>query len=128
MENTTATETELVTRLQAMRWKGGLCCPRCGHGECTVHARGRDGHRKLRCSGCGRTFTDLTGTPLARSHLPLTTWAAAAKLMVGGSPTCSELSVKLKVRLATAWRMRKIIALALKDANLRQVLISEESQ
>ncbi|OGR96970.1 MAG: hypothetical protein A2V88_02090 [Elusimicrobia bacterium RBG_16_66_12] len=119
-------EAVLIGRLQASRWRGGLHCPRCGHGECSVHARGRDGRRKLRCAGCGRTFTDLTSTPLARSHLPLTLWAAAARMLVAGSPTCSELSVKLKVKLATAWRVRKILTQALNDADLRQALVNED--
>ena len=119
-------EAALIGRLQALRWKGGLRCPRCGHGRCSIHARGKDGRRKLRCAQCGRTFNDLTGTPLAHSHLPLTLWAAAARVMAAGRPTCSSLSLKLKVKLATAWRVRKILTHALNDADLRQVLVTED--
>ena len=119
-------ETVLLERLRAYRWKRGLRCPRCRHQGCSVHARGKDGRRKLRCSGCGRTFNDLTGTPLARTHLPLTLWAAAARMMAAGRPTCSALSVKLEVKLATAWRVRKILTEALKDADLRQALVQED--
>lgn len=119
-------EAALMGRLQAFRWKDGLKCPRCGLRNCSLHARGKNGRRKLRCSDCGRTFTDLTGTPLARTHLPLTLWSAAAKIMVAGQPTCSELSIKLKVKLATAWRVRKILSLALNDKGLRHALVIEE--
>jgi len=119
-------EAVLISRLQVSRWKDGLHCPRCGHMECSVHARGKDGRRKLRCAGCGRTFTDLTNTPLAHTHLPLTIWATAARMMVAGRPTCSELSLRLKVKLATAWRVRKILTIALNDADLRQVLVNED--
>ncbi|MEQ1918322.1 MAG: transposase, partial [Elusimicrobiota bacterium] len=97
MIDTTTTESALMARLQTLRWKAGLRCPRCGHRNCSLHARGKDGRRKLRCSGCGRTFNDLTGTPLARTHLPLTLWAKAARLMASGHQTCSSLSVKLEV-------------------------------
>lgn len=120
-------EKDLLRRLQALRWKNGLYCPRCGHAECSVHSLSGS-RRKLRCGGCGRTFTDLTGTPLARSHLSLGTWAEAARMMNEGSPTCSDLSVRLKVRLATAWRMRKVLSAALKDENLRKVLVGEDSR
>lgn len=120
-------ERILMGRLQTLRWKDGLRCPRCRCGHCTIHAHGRDGRRKLRCEGCGRTFTDLTGTPLAHTHLPLSLWAAAARIMVMGRPTCSELSLKLRVKLATAWRVRKILTLALNDADLRLALVSEET-
>jgi transposase-like protein len=119
-------EGSLMKRLQALRWKDGLRCPRCGDARCTVHAHGRDGRRKLRCAGCGRTFTDLTGTPLAHSHLPLSLWALAARIMLAGRPTCSELSVRLEVKLATAWRVRKILSQALDDDALRRVLVGEE--
>ncbi|HAZ09400.1 MAG TPA: hypothetical protein DCZ01_13000 [Elusimicrobia bacterium] len=121
-----SSEADLMAKLQTYRWKKGLRCPRCGQARCSVHARGRDGRRKLRCGGCGRTFNDLTGTPLARTHLPLTLWAKAARLMAAGRPTCSALSVKLRVKLATAWRVRKILTEALKDADLRQALVGED--
>ena len=58
MIDTTTTESALMARLQTLRWKAGLRLPRCGHRDCSVHARGKDGRRKLRCSGCGRTFND----------------------------------------------------------------------
>ena len=127
MIDTTTTESALMARLQTLRWKAGLRCPRCGHRNCSLHARGKDGRRKLRCSGCGRTFNDLTGTPLARTHLPLTLWAKAARLMASGHQTCSSLSVKLEVKLATAWRVRKILTEVLKDADLRQTLVTEDT-
>lgn len=115
-----------MERLRALRWKEGLRCPRCSRARCTIHAHGKDGRRKLRCADCGRTFNDLTGTPLAHSHLPLTLWAAAARLMAAGRPTCSFLSLRLKVKLATAWRVRKILTHALNDEDLRKVLVSED--
>jgi|CXWL01.1.fsa_nt_gi transposase-like protein len=124
MIDATTEEAVLMARLQSLRWKAGLRCPRCGHRDCSIHARGKDGRRKLRCSGCGRTFNDLTGTPLAHSHLPLTLWAKAARLIVSGHQTCSALSVKLEVKLATAWRVRKILTEALRDADLRHILVS----
>lgn len=119
-------ESSLIGRIQAFRWKDGLKCPRCGLRHCSIHAHGKNGRRKLRCSDCGRTFTDLTGTPLARTHLSLTLWAAAARMMLRGHPTCSELSIKLKVKIATAWRVRKILTLALNDKGLCQALVHED--
>ncbi|MBI3563645.1 MAG: transposase [Elusimicrobia bacterium] len=120
-------EETVLARFQNLRWKTGLRCPRCGGARCTLHARGRNGRRKLRCEGCGRTFTDLTGTPLAHTHLSLGLWAAAARMMAAGRPTCSELALRLDVKLATAWRMRKILTTALQDEDLRQALVQEDT-
>jgi transposase-like protein len=120
-------EDVLMRRLQSLRWKDGLRCPRCGDAGCWLHARGKGGRRKLRCGACGRTFNDLTGTPLARSHLPLSLWAAAARIMLAGRPTCSELSRKLRVKLATAWRVRRVLSRVVADEVLRQVLAGEDA-
>ncbi|RYE68998.1 MAG: IS1 family transposase, partial [Oxalobacteraceae bacterium] len=43
----------------------GRCCPRCGNAHCYRHGFANDLQR-YRCCSCGRTFNDLTGTPLAR--------------------------------------------------------------
>jgi transposase-like protein len=125
MIDATTDESVLMARLQTLRWKAGLRCPRCGHRDCSVHARGKDGRRKLRCSGCGRTFNDLTGTPLAAPTFPDAVGEGAC-LMASGHQTCSNLSVKLDVKLATAWRVRKILTEALKDADLRHTLVTED--
>ncbi|AWL04079.1 IS1595 family transposase [Massilia oculi] len=41
------------------------CCPDCGCERCHHHGQANDLQR-FRCRACGRTFNDLTGTPLAR--------------------------------------------------------------
>jgi len=41
------------------------CCPDCGCQRCHRHGQANDLQR-FRCCQCGRTFNDLTGTPLAR--------------------------------------------------------------
>ena len=46
----------------------GRCCPRCGNERCYRHGFANDLQR-FRCCACGRTFNDLTGTPLARLRL-----------------------------------------------------------
>ena len=42
-----------------------LCCPDCGHSRHYRHGIVR-GLQRYRCRACGRTFSALTGTPLAR--------------------------------------------------------------
>jgi len=41
------------------------CCPRCAGTHCHRHSQA-NGLQRFRCCACGRTFNDLTGTPLAR--------------------------------------------------------------
>lgn len=47
-------------------------CPHCGHTRVTLRAHASTSARQptYACRGCGRAFTRLTGTPLARSRWP----------------------------------------------------------
>lgn len=46
----------------------GLCCPRCGGGERTVHRAHRAPVRDYRCKACRRVFNAFTGTILQGTH------------------------------------------------------------
>ncbi|MDY0965479.1 IS1595 family transposase, partial [Massilia sp. CFBP9026] len=54
----------VVALIDEIRSKG-RCCPDCGCEHCHRHGQANDLQR-YRCCACGRTFNDLTGTPLAR--------------------------------------------------------------
>jgi transposase-like protein len=101
--------------LRETRWSNGVSCPRCGDTRHTTHANQNGGRRKLLCQGCGRTYNELTGTPFANSKLPLKLWFRCAARMNEGRPTCEQLSESLGVKLATAWRMRRVINRAQAD-------------
>jgi len=119
-------EEELLGRIRAARWAQGLRCPRCASPRCGLFMRqDASGRRKLRCLACGRAFNDLTGTPLARTHLPLSAWHRAARLMLQGEPSCAELSVRLGVKISTAWRVRRALRQALADPVLRPVFTED---
>ncbi len=53
----------IVALIGEIRSKG-RCCPDCGCERCHRHGQANDLQR-FRCCACGRTFNDLTGTPLA---------------------------------------------------------------
>ncbi|MBI5882694.1 MAG: IS1 family transposase [Elusimicrobia bacterium] len=128
MERVKELETSLLERLAAERWREGLRCPRCGGQRCVLHMRlGAGGRRKLKCSNCGRSFNDLTGTPFARSHLPLSSWFVAAGLMALRTPTCADIARRLDIKVSTAWRVRRVLTRALADPLLRRVLASQEA-
>ncbi|MBI3298649.1 MAG: IS1 family transposase [Elusimicrobia bacterium] len=120
----TGSDVPLLKRLQAARWRAGLRCPRCASPRCGVFMReDASGRRKLRCLACGRVFNDLTGTPMARSHLPLTAWHRAARLMLDGEPSCADLARRLGVKISTAWRLRRALRAVLADPVLRPVFM-----
>ncbi len=70
--------------LAEWRWAGGFRCPRCGDGETWTAA-----DQVRVCRACHRLVSLTAGTILHDSHLPLSTWFAAAYLVASGRGTNS---------------------------------------
>jgi len=81
-----------VALLTALRWPDTVTCPHCGSSLVGGHGRYRRCRElpRYRCKvkACGRTFMLTTGTPLARSRLPLPDWVVIAWLIVLGLSAC----------------------------------------
>ena len=81
----------------------GRCCPRCGNELCYRHGFANDLQR-YRCCACGRTFNDLTGTPLARLRLK-TKWLAYSQVLLDSLPV-RKAADRVGVHRNTAFRWR----------------------
>jgi len=74
---------QVVALIDKIR-SGGRRCPRCDGARWRRHGHANDLQR-YRCSACGRTFNDLTGTPLA--HLRLKgKWLGYLATMLASTP------------------------------------------
>lgn len=99
--------------LRRVRWPNGMACPLCGSLKVTTHSKSSGSPRcKYLCRDCRRTFTDLTGTPFARTNLPLSTWFLCLRLMGQGRST-SELAKALGVKWDTAAHLERRLRVAL---------------
>jgi transposase-like protein len=102
-------------------------CPHCG-GE-RVHRWGRDsGKPRYRCTNCGKTFTPLTGTPLAGLHHP-ERWHDQAQALISGE-SLAQAAARCDVDPTTAfrWRHRFLAALNLdKPASLAGLVEADET-
>jgi len=81
----------------------GRCCPRCGNERCYRHGFANDLQR-YRCCACGRTFNDLTGTPLARLRLKAK-WLAYSQALLDSLPV-RKAADRIEVHRNTAFRWR----------------------
>jgi len=81
----------------------GRCCPRCGNARCYRHGFANDLQR-YRCCACGRTFNDLTGTPLARLRHKAK-WLAYSQVLLDSLPV-RKASSRVGVHRNTAFRWR----------------------
>jgi len=89
----------LITEVKAP----GRCCPRCGNARCYRHGFANDLQR-YRCSACGRTFNDLTGTPLARLRRKAK-WLAYSQVLLDSLPV-RKAANRLGVHRNTTFRWR----------------------
>lgn len=81
----------------------GRCCPSCGDARCHRHGFANDLQR-FRCCACGRTFNDLSGTPLARLRLR-GKWLAYSHALVDSLPV-RKAADRVGVHRNTAFRWR----------------------
>jgi len=79
------------------------CCPSCGNERCHRHGFANDLQR-FRCCVCGRTFNDLSGTPLARLRLKAK-WLAYSQVLLDSLPV-RKAADRIGVHRTTAFRWR----------------------
>jgi transposase-like protein len=103
-----------LAAFRRLRFAAGLVCPRC-HSR-SVHRWGRSGdRRRYRCLGCERTFSDLTGTPLAYLKR-LDLWPRFEDCLLE-SRTLRFNARALGVHLTTAFRWRHRLLAALRSTD-----------
>lgn len=93
---------------ESQHWPNGPVCPHCGETEKVYRLSGK-AHRPglVHCNACSGQFTVTTGTVMESSHLPLTKWAIAFRLMAASKKGISahQLHRTLGITYKAAWFM-----------------------
>lgn len=83
--------------LEAIRWRDGFACPKCGVTAEPFRFAARPG--VLRCKGCKRDIALTAGTVMERTHTPLSTWFWAAFLISSLTPGMSAVQLQRQLGL-----------------------------
>lgn len=83
--------------LEAIRWRDGFTCPKCGVVGDPYRFADRPG--VLRCKGCKRDIALTAGTVMERTHTPLSTWFWAAFLVASLTPGMSAVQLQRQLGL-----------------------------
>lgn len=95
--------TRVLDALRCARFTTGVHCPRCGCER--VHRWGQfAGRQRFRCTGCERTFSDLTGSPAAYIK-KLSLWHRHAECMASAT-SVRRTAARLRINPTTAFRWR----------------------
>jgi transposase-like protein len=108
---------------EAIRWPSGPICPHCGNADASrIYPITANPTRKVRaglyeCQDCHGQFTVRTGSVMESSHVPLTKWALAYRLMASAKKGISahQLHRSIGVTYKTAWFMAHRIREAMRD-------------
>jgi transposase-like protein len=108
---------------EEIRWPNGPTCPHCGNADsariypiaANVERGVRAGLRE--CQDCHGQFTVRTGMVMESSHLPLTKWALAYRLMASAKKGISahQMHRTLGISYKSAWFMCHRIREAMRD-------------
>ena len=111
-------------------WGDTRCCGKCGS------TRTREASHKTMpywCADCRSYFSVRTGTPIARSNVPMRKWALAIYLCLTSLKSVSSMKLHrdLGVRQATAWfmlqRLREAWAVDADDDNFQGPVEADET-
>src|SRR5436190_12383197 len=106
--------------MAAMRWSGGVRCPRCASNNVGKLVLPR---RIWNCKNCRKQFTVKVGTIFEDSPLGLDKWRPATWMIVNaknGVSSC-ELARSLGVTQKTGWFMLHRIRLAMQDGSIEKM-------
>lgn len=107
-----ADRDRILQQIRRIRFADGLKCPRCYHRQIQKWG-GFCGRRRFRCRGCFRTFSDLTGTPLAYTKR-LASWRRFTVCLLAGA-SVRRTGRRLGIHKDTAWRWRHRLLDALRE-------------
>jgi transposase-like protein len=108
---------------EEIRWPNGPVCPHCGNADANrIYPIAANPKRKIRaglyeCQDCHGQFTVRAGSVMESSHVPLTKWALAYRLMASAKKGISahQLHRTIGVTYKTAWFMAHRIREAMRD-------------
>ena len=119
------TEEQCAAYLEHLRWPGGVACPNCGNQKISrFQAKGKSGKTRQICQcldrECKYQFSVTTGTIFHDSHLPLSKWFEAMRLLAEqetGMPV-NQLRFVLGVQYKTAKNVAERIQRALRAGTI----------
>ena len=110
---------------EAARWPNGVTCPHCGNADSSrIYGIKANEGAKIRaglyeCQDCHQQFTVRTGGVMESSHIPLTKWALAYRLMASAKKGISahQMHRTIGVSYKTAWFLCHRIRESMRDTS-----------
>jgi transposase-like protein len=114
------TESDCITHLENVRWKGKPVCPYCGSDRATS----APAVQRYHCNNCKTSFSVTVGTIFHHTHLLFQKWLLAVSIVLNAKKGLSarQLARDLEVNKNTGWRMGMQIRKAMAEREQRELL------
>jgi transposase-like protein len=108
-------ESKCREYLEALRWRDGIECPRCGYTKASKIAN----REQYYCLRCHYNFSVTAGTIFNDSHLPLIKWFLCTYLLCESKKgmSANQLKRTLGISYKTAWYLCHRIRAAMSEAS-----------
>lgn len=119
--------SKMVGEVRETRFSNGLACVYCGSMSVKRNGKYRSRQRYL-CKDCGKSFNDMTGSPLSGTKYPHK-WLDYYKMMIEGL-SLPKIAKSLKIHVSTAfyWRHKILNAVrSLGHQTLQGIVESDET-
>lgn len=121
--------TNMIDGIREVRFSNGLACIHCGSLSLKRNGKYRSRQRYL-CKDCGKTFNDMSGSPLSGTHHPHK-WLRYFEMMVEGKgKSLPKIALELEIYISTAfyWRHKTLNTIrSLGHTTLRGIVESDET-
>lgn len=110
----------MVEGIREVRFSNGLACIHCGSLHLKRNGKYRSRQRYL-CKDCGKTFNDISGSPLSGTHHPQK-WLRYFEMMVEGrGKSLPKIAQELEIHISTAFYWRHKILNAIRSIGHKQL-------
>lgn len=119
--------SKMIGEVREKRFSNGLACIHCGSMSVKRNGKYRSRQRYL-CKDCGKSFNDMTGSPLAGTKYPHK-WLEYYKMMIDGL-SLPKIAKALDIHISTAfyWRHKILNAIrSLGHNTLKGIVESDET-
>lgn len=109
---------DYIEAIRETRFSHGMFCPHCKSTRVIGHGKYRS-RQRYKCKECGKTFNDVSCSPMAGTHYPQK-WGEYLQFIADGT-TLRKISKAMDISVSTAFYWRHKVLNSLRSMNIEQL-------
>ncbi|WP_051560512.1 IS1595 family transposase [Clostridium beijerinckii] len=118
VKNSSDRVNDYIETIRETRFSKGTFCPHCNSEHIIGHGKYRS-RQRYKCKDCGKTFNDVSCSPMAGTHYPQK-WAKYFQFISEGT-TLPKIAKALNISISTAFYWRHKVLNSLRSMDIEQL-------